>query len=327
MTTKLATIQMIKDVTKVPDSDNLDVVSILGWKVVTRKGEFKPGDFCVYISLDSILPEKPEFEFLRKLNFRVRTAKLRGQISQGLVFPLSILPPESKNLPVESDVTEILEIKKYEKEIPAQLRGMMAGSFPTFIPKTDEERLQNIVRVLEELKGIECYSSVKIDGTSATFAEYNGKTYICSRRNEMQDDGNNVYSVIYRKYDFAKIFEKHKSLAIQGEIAGPKIQKNPLKLSSPQFFAFNIYDIKMGHYYGLYDLFSVRDNTGIPLVPIESIFTMNHSLEQMLEMAKGKYESGETREGIVVRPTFERISAVMKGSRLSFKVVNNDYKE
>lgn len=331
MSEKLATIQIIDKVDNVPDSDSLAVVSLvgLGWKVVVKRGEFRPGEHCVYIALDSILPELREFEFMRKLNFRVRTVKLRGQISQGLVFPISIIPNaliENRLLKWGDDVTEILGVKKYEKEIPAQLRGMMAGRFPIFIPKTDEERLQNFPRVLEELKGVECYVSVKIDGTSGTFAEHEGKIYICSRRNEMQNDGDNVYSVIYRKYNFERIFIRHKSIAIQGEIAGPKIQKNPLKLKAPEFFMFNIYDISRGLYYGFYEMLRFKEENEIPMVSSE-ILHINHTLEDMLEMAKGKYDSGELREGIVVRPTSERISSVMKGARLSFKVINNDYKE
>ncbi len=176
---ELATIQVIKEVCNVANSDNLDVVSVLGWKVVTKRNDFKPGDLCVYIGLDSILPEKPEFEFMRDRHFRVRNIKLRGQLSQGIVFPISCLPSETP-LIVGGDVTEILNITKYEKVIPAQLSGDTAGGFPLYIPKTDEERLQNCVEVLSELKGIECYASVKVDGTSATFSNYNDENVICS---------------------------------------------------------------------------------------------------------------------------------------------------
>jgi len=162
---ELATIQRIIDVQPVENSDNLDVVSILGWKVVTRRNEYKAGDLCVYVGLDSILPEREEFEFMRQKNFRVKTVKLRGQVSQGIVFPLSILN-ESEIYNVGDNVTEPLGILKYEKQIPAQLRGMAKGSFPSFIRKTDEERLQNIPEILDELKNVECYFSVKIYGTS-----------------------------------------------------------------------------------------------------------------------------------------------------------------
>jgi RNA ligase (TIGR02306 family) len=322
---ELATIQLIKDVNNVENSDYLDVVSVLGWKVVTKRNDFKSGDLCIYIALDSILPEKPEFEFMRERHFRTRTIKLRGQISQGLVFPTSLLPPET-SLEIGTDVTEILNIQKYEKVIPAHLSGDTAGDFPNYIPKTDEERLQNCVEVLSELKGIECYSTVKIDGTSATFANYHDENLICSRRLAKKETGDTVYSAIYKKYNISNIFSEIKNMAIQGEIAGPGIQKNPLNLKSHELFVFNIYGIISGRYYDYQDLVNFCRYYHLQMVDVDSVFIMNHTLEDLLEMAKGVYKSGRTREGIVVRPTKERFSTVMKG-RLSFKIVNNDYKD
>lgn len=322
---ELATIQLIKDVNNVENSDYLDVASVLGWKVVAKRNDFKAGDLCVYIALDSILPERPEFEFMRERHFRTRTIKLRGQISQGLIFPTSILPPET-SLAIGTDVTEMLNIQKYEKVIPAHLSGDIAGDFPNFIPKTDEERLQNCVEVLSELKGVECYSSVKVDGTSGTFANYHDENFICSRRLAKKDTGDTVYSAIYKKYNISDIFSEIKNTAIQGEIAGPGIQKNPLNLKSHELFVFNIYGIISGRYYDYLDLVNFCNYYHLQMVDVEKVFLMNHTLEELLEMAKGVYKSGRTREGIVIRPTKERFSAVMKG-RLSFKVVNNYYKD
>lgn len=143
---KLASIQKIKDVQPIQGADTIEVASVLGWKVVVKKGEFQVGNLMVYCEIDSILPEKPEFEFLRNKNFRIRTIRLRGQVSQGICFPLSVLPT---NFEIEEgkECTEVLEIIKYEPPIPASLSGIVKGTFPSFIPKTDETRVQ----VLQEL--------------------------------------------------------------------------------------------------------------------------------------------------------------------------------
>ena len=325
---ELATLQIIKEIHNVENSDHLDVVSVLGWKVVTRRNDFKPGDLCVYISLDSILPDKPEFEFMRDKKFRVHTVKLRGQISQGLVFPMSILPPEASLMPIGTDFTEFLEIEKYEKPIPVHLSGETAGVFPSYMPRTDEERIQNCIEILSELKGIECYSTVKIDGTSATFANFhNNNDIICSRTLMKKDTGNNIYSSMFRKYNISNIFREIKDIAIQGEIAGPSIQKNPLGLLRHEFLVFNIYNILKGSYYDYLNLVNFCDKYHLQMVDVDRIFIMNHTLEQLLEMAKGNYKSGHVREGIVIRPTLERFSETLKGGRSSFKVINNDYKD
>ena len=112
---KLASIREIKEIRPVENADAIEVTIVDGWECVVKKSEnFKVGDKIVYIEIDSIVPERPEFEFLRERKFRVRTIKLRKQISQGLVLPLSILPQGRYEL--EDDVTEVLGIKKYDPE-------------------------------------------------------------------------------------------------------------------------------------------------------------------------------------------------------------------
>jgi len=146
---KLATIEKIIDLQPIKNSDFLERATIKGWQLVVKKGEFSTGDFCVYFEVDSILPIRPEFEFLRKNcwnsrynGFRIRTVKLRGQISQGIAFPLSILGDRNLSVLNEGyDLTEELGIQKYVPEIPSCLSGTVEGLFPNFIPKTDEERV------------------------------------------------------------------------------------------------------------------------------------------------------------------------------------------
>jgi len=165
---KLASIQRIKAIEPIPNADAIVKATVLGWQVVVKKDEFTVGDFCVYAEIDSVFPEKPEFEFLRNKHFRIRTVKMRGQISQGICFPLSILP---QDIPIGEgyDVTEALGIVKYEPPIPSDLVGVVKGMFPSFIPKTDETRVQVLQELLDEHQGKACYVTEKVDGTSATF--------------------------------------------------------------------------------------------------------------------------------------------------------------
>jgi tRNA-binding EMAP/Myf-like protein len=156
---KLATIAKIEEIRPHPDADALELAKIRGWQVVVKIGEFQPGDLCVYCEIDSVMPERPEFEFLRPRKFRIKTTKLRGKVSQGIAFSLSILPKEyfrvekndegffllgGKVMEIGMDVTEILGVTKYEEPIPASLGGVAKGKFPSHSIKTDEFRVQNL---------------------------------------------------------------------------------------------------------------------------------------------------------------------------------------
>jgi len=161
---KLATIEKILDIQPIKNADKIEVATVRGWKVVVKKNEFKVGDWCIYIEIDSVLPPKPEFEFLANSKYRIKTRKMRNQISQGIVFPLSILPHKMPFLSEGTDVTDILQITKYEPPIPAQLSGISKGSFPSHSVKTDEERIQNLVENYEELKKETYIETEKLDG-------------------------------------------------------------------------------------------------------------------------------------------------------------------
>ena len=158
----LASIQRILNVRSIPNSDNLELAQVLGWHVVVQKGEFNVGDFCVYCEIDSLLPERPEFEFLRKVNFRIRTIRLRGAISQGICFPLSIVPM-GIDVGGGTDVTEVLGITKYEPPIPACLGGDTKGPFPPFMVKSDETRVQVLQSLLDKYNGCLLYTSDAAD--------------------------------------------------------------------------------------------------------------------------------------------------------------------
>jgi len=335
-----ASIQKIISVEPVLDSDNLDKVQVLGWQVVTKRNQFKSNNLCIYVELDSILPDGPEWsEFMRPRGFRIKSIKLRKELSQGIVFPLEILPKELVDqgfIPGEGvDVSEILNILHYEKPIPANLRGYCRGSFPPFIPKTDELRVQGIPGVINELKGIDVYSTVKCDGTSSTYI-YKSNTitngydfHICSRNNDLkitEENKDNVYVQMALKYDIENQLHKlGMNIAIQGEICGPGIQKNHMCLKEFELFIFNVYKIDERCYSDYDEFIEIVKTLGLKTVPIIGKWAFNHTQEQLLEMSRGFYDGTKNRrEGIVIRPTKEMYSSACKG-RLSFKVLNNEY--
>ncbi|MFW6246855.1 MAG: hypothetical protein ACOC22_01620 [bacterium] len=178
---KLASIQRISNISPIPDADAIEVAQVLGWKVVVKKNQFKVNDLVVYCEIDSLMPDRPEFEFLRKNKFRIRTIRMRGQISQGICFPLDILPKHTQwhieemekarisgihgAKGVEGmDVTDILNIEKYEPPIPAELAGEVKGAIPSFLIKTDEDRIQILPEIPAKYGGLQFVATEKLDG-------------------------------------------------------------------------------------------------------------------------------------------------------------------
>lgn len=351
MKRKLASIQIISELHPIDNADRILRAVILGWNVIVKKGEFKVGDRCIFFEIDAVLPDVDWAEFMRPRNFRVKTCKLRGELSQGLALPLSILPDNHKvedikhcptcsdelsvtwkeinprEFDVGTDVTEILKVRKYEPTARGGFKsGNSAGSFPSRIPKTDELRLQSVIDVLDEIKGVPIYWTVKCDGTSGTFANIDGEFCVCSR-NWKKKEGENVYWGMAKKYKLeSKIPE---NFAIQGEICGPGIQKNHLRLKEIELFIFDVFNIKMGRYLGLEDFLEFCKQLDLTTVPIERIIYnpegLDLSLSTWLERAKGLYNGTTSRrEGIVVRTITSQYSKIIKG-RLSFKVINNDF--
>jgi len=339
MERKLASIQVIKEISPIEGADMIELARVLGWQCVVKKAEFKPGDPAVYIEIDSLLPVRPEFEFLRKNcyrklpdgaeGFRIKSIRLRGMLSQGILFPLSIIPAYTAGAGgynPGTEVTAALGVVKYEIPVPAQLAGKVIGQFPAFLRKTDEIRLQAYPEVIEEFKGKEAYLSVKCDGSSMTVYRHEGKFGVCGRNYEYAEDSENSMWQVARRYGLEeKLARCPAEYAIQGEICGPGIQKNPMKLSGPDIFVFDIFDIVAGRRLDLDEMLRLCGELGLKSVPVESLGVFDHTVNQLLEMAKGQY-AGTTshREGIVIRPVKESYSAVLQG-RLSIKVVNNDY--
>jgi len=338
MERKLASIQKILDLQPIPNADTIEVATILGWKVVVgKKDNFKVGDLVVYCEVDSILPDKPEYEFLRKNHFRIKTIKLRGQISQGIVFPLTILPEhmqhefsdcsETDKL-VGIDVTETLGITKYEVYVPANLRGDIKGNFPDFIHKTDETRIQAVPDVIQRHRGVNFIMTEKVDGTSFTCYFRNGEFGVCSRNLELKDD-ETVYWNMARGLNLQnKLTEYGKNIALQGELVGQGIQKNKYGLSTVKLLIFNVFDIDAGRYVDSYDFALTLVTLGLDPVPFLGpiVFDENTTVDSLVELSKGfsKLNPKTPREGLVFRPQTEMYDPDLRGC-LSFKVINPEF--
>lgn len=324
---KLVTIEEIKEIKPIEGADMIEVVRVRDWWVVSKKGEFNVSDACLYFEIDSFLPIKPQYEFLlrgsapkkmlvdgvKKEGIRLKTIRLRGQLSQGLVLPL----PDGIFGEIGTDVSELLEVIKYEAPIPPELSGKVKGNFPGFIPKTDEERIQNMSDILTGF-----YASEKLDGTSVTFYKKDGVFGVCSRNLELLEGETTQWKK-------AKEIDLHNKLpdnfAIQCELIGEGIQKNPLKINGHEVFAFNVYNIQAGIYLNYTDFVGFCTSLGIKTVPIVSDnFSLPKSVSELLEIAEGKslLNNESEREGIVIRP---KIEMQYKGSRLSFKAISNKY--
>ena len=167
---KVATIERIAEVHPHPNADALELAKINGWQVCVKKNEFKINDYCVYITVDSVLEDCPQYEFLRNKDFRIKTIKLRGQLSQGIAFPISLLKSFGHDIipldePVEgTDVSHLIRCKHYEKPIPPSLAGQVKGYRPSFIKKTDEDNIKSNPGILNELYDKPYVITIKVDG-------------------------------------------------------------------------------------------------------------------------------------------------------------------
>lgn len=327
---KLASIQKIENIRPIEGADSIECATVLGWNVVVKKGEHKPGDVVTYVEVDSLLPENPEYEFLRKSSYRapivdgsaqiqrggfkIRTIKLRGQVSQGLILPV---PPGEWQ--IGDDVTELLGIIKYEPPVPVGMKGRAKGPFPSFIQKTDEIRIQSAPELLD--RRLEYEAREKLDGTSVTAFIRDGEFGICSR-NLLLDETDTSH-VIVKYSSMNAIREKIEGLSrsagfdicIQGELIGPGIQGNRYGLRERKLYVFNI--IAYGR--NRLPLSSWETSLiefGFSVVPHVGT-AVGLSMEQIVSFSSGPSAlNGCVREGIVCR-NYE--------NNISFKVINPDF--
>lgn len=339
MTRSLARIVKVIDLQPIPNADKIERATVEGWNVVVQKGLYQRGDRAVYFEIDSLLPRCHWSDFLFKPGdasntYRLRTVRLRGVLSQGLLVPLiEVFPPFSvATLTTGDNVTERLRIEKYERPIPAQLAGLAKGNFPNFLRKTDEVRLQSNIGLLDELKGMsldELDIRLKYDGTSFTAYKHDGVFGVCSRNLELKRTDGNAYWEMAEHLCMPE--EMADGTAIQGELCGPGIQGNKLGLSSIKLFIFDCWKIREGMYKpGLPDPSypenqPVKGRDRAAFVQKAVVTHKPETLDDWLALANmQQYPNGTPAEGIVVRAKDGRYSPTLN-SRLSFKVISNEF--
>ncbi|CUI03862.1 RNA ligase (ATP) [Massilia antarctica] len=320
---KLATVRKVIDIAPIPGADAIECVTVDGWKVVSKKGEYQIGGNALYLEVDSWVPEvlapflcKDKREFNGVAGARLRTIKLRGQISQGLLLPA----PDGAN--DGDDLTDALGIQKYEPPVPAELQGIVKGPFPSFVRKTNQERIQNLVDELEEWAGagLEWEVSEKLDGSSLTAYLFQGEFGVCSRNLDLLETDGNSYWKAARDHKLEALLRASgRNLAVQGELIGPGVQGNPYGVGAPQLHVFDVYDIDSGRYLKPAERMAFLDGAGIRHCPVlDSQNLAGATVASLLGSAEAKsaLNASTEREGLVFK---------CLGADVSFKAISNKF--
>lgn len=340
MTRSLSIIKKILDIQPIPGADAIEVATIGGWKVVVKKGEYRIGEMGIYFEIDSWIPEElAPFLFKGKeysgvKGARLRTVKLRGQISQGLLLPVSLLAgyePKAGTMKYElsarsenCDLTEYLGIVLYEPPLPAQLAGLAKGLFPSYGRKTNQERCQNLIDEIQRAydSDTKFEVSVKLDGSSMSVGYHNFKVDVCSRNLSLKlDQVGNAFVDMAVKNGMIYPPVKYDDIMISGELMGPGIQGNRENLNSTQFFVFDVYDVKEGRYMTTDERLQVVLHKGLESVPVIHYCTTLRELgldtvEKILVYAEGPSLNNKTREGLVFKS---------QDGEFSFKAISNSF--
>lgn len=382
----LASIQQVESLRPIEGADKIEVATVLGWCVVVRKGQCRAGDLCCFVEVDSIMPSRPAYEFLRERKFRVKTIKLRKQVSQGLVFSLRELPELAAlcrmqphggpchAMKIGDDVTEILGVKRYDPEAAREASQTGASTkrpmgavrrylmrfwwyrridwlifghkrrcaWPTFLPHTDEERIQNMPWVFEAerhralVEAPRYYMTEKLDGQSATYAvtwhqgwwpwsRRYSRFYVCSRNVYMPHPRPCTWWTVATGYQIREALEcVGHDIAVQGEIVGPAVQGNKYKLDGLRFFVFNVFEIEHQRVAEYGAMVGFCEDYGFETVPVlrHHEAALPATVEEALKCGGFSQLNGEVlREGIVWRSHERRAN----GRPLSFKCVSPDF--
>lgn len=343
---KLASIREITEIRSIPDADAIECAIVGGgWPVVVKRGEFKVGDLALYLELDSFVPHelapwlskgKEPREYNGVKGERLRSVRLRGQISQGLLLPTSILDelglwPLAGD-PVGHDLTVQLGIQKWEAPVPACLAGQVRGNFPSFIPKTDQERCQNLAsEIFEAHKGESYEVTLKLDGSSCTVYAKDGDIGVCSRNLDLKETEGNSFWQAARKQLLLEALAKFQdwdwgNFALQMELIGLGIQGNQEKIEGQRLYLFDVYDIDKQAYLTPWErqlllehlVDAGADLEHAPVLDPSLVVTDRFSsVEELLAFADGpSLNPSSKREGLVFKS---------HNSQFSFKAISNQW--
>jgi RNA ligase (TIGR02306 family) len=328
----MAEVQIVSEVKSIDGADKIMAYRIGGWWVVDQKDRYQVGEQVCYCSIDSWVPHtiapflskgKEPRVYNQVPGEKIRTIRLRGQLSQGLILPISILPEGQYYMGQRLD--EILGIQKWEMELPAQLAGQAKGSFPGWIQKTDQTRIQSLTDRFSTFTGKMFQVQEKLEGSSATFYLRGGEFGVCSRNLELKPtDGNAFWQVAVENEIEQKLrqYGEGFDIAIQGELLGPGIQGNIYKLAKPDVRFFDVFNITAGCYLIPSEARRLIEKMELTFVPVlgEYVFRENTTVDGLLAMADGNSALAPTqREGLVFK--------FVGDGGVSFKCISNRYLE
>lgn len=347
ITRKLATVRKIAALTPIPDADKIEVATVDGWNVVCQKGLYEVGDLATYFEIDSFIPTAIAPFLTKDGHFpktfegvegeRLKTVRLRKQLSQGLLIPLAEIVRVVSSfggvdeLEEGMDLTEVLGILKWEAPISAQLAGTVKGNFPTAVPKTDQERIQNLTRAFEQWKEKDYTWTVteKLEGSSDTmYLPLNPEDpfEVCSRNLSLKESETNTFWAVAKRYDVeARMRDLGMyGIALQGELIGEGIQGNIYGLKGQDVRIYHVYDVKAGKNLPLGDRLAICDKLGLPHVPVINPslrLSRTDTIKFLLEYAEGasQLNAKQEREGLV----FE----CNEDTDISWKAISNKYLE
>lgn len=361
MSRKLASVQRIKAIKPIEGADRIEIVQVLNWDCVAKKGEYRIGDKVIYFEIDSLLPDIPMLEWLKgsswsqKLNkYKISTHKFRGQISQGLVMPYDQIKDLMVQIngeidfridyPEGEDLTELLKIEKYEPPVSNGPLGETINH-EWYVSKTDEERIQvcaeNVLPEYMKADTHDWYSSIKLDGCSCTAGLFNDAFLIGGRNQFYKDE--NMYTTTVKKYISEEKLRDWQEktgayVVFQGELCGPGIQCNRLGLKEKDWFVFNVFVSdtgKMDSYEkcDLSNMVSLCERFGVKTVPIipfadkfdfKTVGTVDKAVENLLSYVDNiKYRT--YFEDASPSQIAEGVVFRLNDMTNSFKVVSNKF--
>lgn len=328
---KIVSLRTINDILPIPNADAIEVAKVGGWNVIVKKGDFKAGDQAIYCEIDSAIPiDNKDFAFLAGRNEKeidgkifhiLRSMKMRGVISQGLLLPLSVLPADTDP---NANLAETLGIKKYEPPVPAELAGQIRGSYPThFAPKTDAERVQNLGEHIDKINNTEWVATLKIDGTSTTLWNEEDGLHVASRNWELKPDEKLTAVQIAQRENFDEV---PPGFIIQAEVFGEGIQKNRTRIQGTDLKVFSVW--KDGTSLPREEWPTWALDRAVPILDIQCAETIEGIIDQAdnLKVTGLKTVDGSSpqAEGIVFHnATGEALDWL--GGRPGFKSINNKW--
>lgn len=353
---KLASIRSVSEIYEIENADFIELCVVDGWEIVSKKGQYHVGESIVYIEIDSVVPETEHFEFLRDRHFRIKTIKLRKQISQGLIMPLSILPEGSYNL--GDDVTDILGITKYEtrseqeanrvqeQSVPSWFKKLMKfrlfrmtfgnwykkkytgqGKFPDWIIKTDETRVQNMVALYGRLlmNNVRFNVTEKIDGQSATYGikKSNRKIeyVVCSRNIRRPKEDDSSFWCVSRSHDIEHVLKDiRQEYDFNTVVLQGEIIGTGIQANKYNMMGYDFYAFNLiidGYLLSYQEMEKVLNRYNIKCVPIiEEDFILPPAIAQLVNYSIMKS---------TINPNINREGIVLRSLDISFKVINPNF--